>query len=58
MDYSDLGELRNWSRIYQNSKGIIDKEVFYITKSLVDRFDGIHVWFRITIERAQQFKRN
>ncbi len=38
--------------------GIINKELFYIPKYLVDRFDGIHVWFKITEEEAKQYSQN
>ena len=38
--------------------GIINKELFYIPKYLVDRFDGIHVWFKITEEETKQYSQN
>jgi hypothetical protein len=33
-------------------KGIADKDRFYLPKSLVDRFDGHNLWFRITQDEA------
>jgi hypothetical protein len=36
--------------------GIIDKDKFYLTKTLVDRFDGLYLWFKITEVEAQEFR--
>ena len=33
-------------------KGITDKKRFYLPKSLVDKFDGHTLWFRITEDEA------
>jgi hypothetical protein len=33
-------------------KGIVDKDRFYLPKSLVDRFDGHNLWFKITQDEA------
>ena len=33
-------------------KGIADKDRFYLPKSLVDRFDGHTLWFKITEDEA------
>jgi hypothetical protein len=33
-------------------KGIADKKRFYLPKSLVNRFDGHTIWFRITEDEA------
>ncbi len=33
--------------------GIIDKETYCIPKSLVERFDGHNLWFRISKEKAK-----
>jgi hypothetical protein len=58
MDYFELGEIQEIGLEYIiTQKGIINKEIFYIPKHLVDRFDGIHVWFKITEEEAQQYGR-
>ena len=50
------------SRIYivsfHQSQGVINKELFYIPKHLVDRFDGIHVWFKIPEEETKHYSQN
>jgi hypothetical protein len=33
-------------------KGITDKKRFYLPKSLVDKFDGHTIWFKITEDEA------
>ncbi|MFL6393310.1 MAG: hypothetical protein ACJ708_01450 [Nitrososphaeraceae archaeon] len=33
-------------------KGIADKDRFYLPKSLIDRFDGHNLWFRIAKDEA------
>ena len=33
-----------------------DPETFYLTKRLVDRFDGLYLWFNITEVEAQEFR--
>jgi hypothetical protein len=39
-------------------KGIVDKDRFYLPKSLVDRFDGHNLWFKITHDEANSRYRN
>ena len=39
-------------------KGILDKDKFYLTKRLVDRFDGLYLWFNIAETEAQEFRRD
>jgi hypothetical protein len=39
-------------------KGKLDKDKFYLTKRLVDRFDGLYLWFNITETEAQEFRRD
>lgn len=57
-DYTDLGEVQEIGLEYIiTQKGFINKDIFYIPKHLVDRFDGIHVWFRITEDEARQYNR-
>jgi hypothetical protein len=58
-DYFELGEIQEVGiEFVITQKGIIDKEIFYIPKRLVDRFDSIHLWFNITKEEAEQYKRD
>jgi hypothetical protein len=39
-------------------KGIADKDRFYLPKSLVDKFDGHTIWFKITEDEANNTYRN
>jgi hypothetical protein len=39
-------------------KGIADKNRFYLPKSLVDKFDGHTLWFKITEDEANNTYRN
>jgi hypothetical protein len=58
MDYIDLGEIQEVGLKYiKTKKGIIKKDIFYIPKNLVDRFDGVHVWFRVTEYESLHFKK-
>lgn len=59
MDYFELGEIQEIGiEFVITQKGIINKELFYIPKHFVERFDGIHVWFKITEEEAKQYNQN
>ncbi len=56
---TDLGEVQDVSHEYIiTQKGTLDKDVFYIPKNLVDHFDGITVYFKLTEEEAKQYKRD
>jgi hypothetical protein len=58
IDYTDLGEIQEVGIEYViTQKGIINKDIFYIPKQLIDRFDGVHVWFRIKEEELQQYSK-
>jgi hypothetical protein len=38
-------------------EGILNKDKnFYLTKRLVDRFDGLYLWFNLTETEAQEFR--
>ena len=39
-------------------KGTADKERHYIPRNLIERFDGGTVYFKITKEEAEQYKRD
>jgi hypothetical protein len=39
-------------------KGIADKNRFYLPKSLLDKFDGHTLWFKITEDEANNTYRN
>ena len=56
-DY-DLGEVHELEpEIVVTKRGLVDKDKFYLPKSLVERFDGDKVWFSITKEDAQNYKK-
>ena len=57
IDDYDLGEVQEvQDNVVTAQKGIIDKDKFYLTKRLVDRFDGLYLWFNITEVEAQEFR--
>jgi hypothetical protein len=57
-DY-DLGEVHEIEpEIVVTKKGIVDKDKFYLPKNLVERFDGDKVWFAITKEDAQNYRKD
>ena len=57
IDDYDLGEVQEvQDNVVVTQKGIIDKDRFYLTKRLVDRFDGLYLWFNITEVEAQEFR--
>ena len=57
-DY-DLGEVQDVQpEIVVTKKGIVDKDKFYLPKTLVERYDGHKVFFSITKEDAENYKRD
>ena len=55
-DY-DLGEVHEVEpEIVVTKKGVVDKDKFYLPKSLVERFDGHKVWFSINLEVDQYYR--
>ena len=59
IDDYDLGEIQEvQEKVVVTQKGILDKDKFYLTKRLVDRFDGLYLWFNITGSEAQEFRRD
>ncbi|MDW0323540.1 MAG: hypothetical protein QN632_08785 [Nitrososphaeraceae archaeon] len=57
-DY-DLGEVHEVEpEIVVTKKGVVDKDKFYLPKSLVERCDGHKVWFSITKEDAQNYRKD
>ena len=39
-------------------KGVVGKDKFYLPKSSVDRFDGSKVYFNLTEEEAEKYKKD
>ena len=57
-DY-DLGEVHEVEpEIVVTKKVVVDKDKFYLPKKLVERFDGDKVWFSITKEDAQNYRKD
>ena len=57
-DY-DLGEVQEvHDNLVVTKKGVLDKDKFYLPTSLVERFDGHNLWFRITKEDAQTMRKD
>jgi hypothetical protein len=55
----DLGEVHEIEpEIVVTKKGVVDKDKFYLPKNLVERFDGHKVWFKITKEDAQNYRKD
>jgi hypothetical protein len=56
-DY-DLGEVQQVDpEIVVTKRGVVDKDKFYLPKGLVDRFDGDKVFFSLTKEDAQNYRK-
>jgi hypothetical protein len=56
-DDCDLGAVVEvQDNVIVTQKGILDKDKFYLTKRLVDRFDGQYLWFNLTEVEAQEFR--
>jgi len=57
-DY-DLGEVHEVEpEIVVTKRGVVDKDKFYLPKSLVVRYDGDKLWFSITKEDAQNYRKD
>jgi hypothetical protein len=57
-DDGDFGEVQAVEDDYVLTKrGVIEKDKFYLPKSLVYGFDGHTLWFEVTEKDAYQFKR-
>ena len=55
----DFGEVQLiMGYIVITEKGIVNKDRFYLSKSLVDKFDVYKLWFKITQDEAHSRYRN
>ena len=55
----DLGEVQEiQSDVVVTQKGVLNKDKFYLPKNMVDRFDGQNMWFKITKEDAEVYRRD
>lgn len=51
---ADLGEVQEVRQDNVITKaGVVDKEVYSFPTSLVERYDGHNLWFRVTKEEAE-----
>jgi hypothetical protein len=59
IDDADLGEVQlTIGDTVITEKGIVDKDRFYLPKSLIDKFDGHTLWFKITEDEAYNIYRD
>ena len=59
IDDADFGEVQmTVGDTVITEKGIVDKNRFYLPKSLADKFDGHTLWFRITEDEANNTYRS
>ncbi len=59
VDNADFGEVQEVGLEYIiTQKGTLVVDKFYLPKSLVERFDGNTVWFKITKEEANKYKKH
>jgi len=55
----DLGEVHEVEpEIVVTKKGVVDKDKFYLPRNLVERFDGDKVYFSITKEDAETYRKD
>ena len=56
---ADFGEIQEIGIDYvMTKKGVVGKDKFYLPKSSVDRFDGSKVYFNLTEEEAEKYKKD
>ena len=59
IDDADFGEVQLiMGDTVITEKGIVDKDRFYLPKSLVEGFDGHNLWFKITQDEANSSYRD
>ena len=57
IDDYDLGEVQEVNdNVVITQKGVTHKDKFYLAKRLVDRFDGLYLWFSITEAESHEFR--
>ena len=58
-DDTDFGEVQEILGEYIiTKKGSVSKDIFHITKNLIERFDGSTVYFKMTKDESKQYKRD
>jgi hypothetical protein len=57
-DDVDLGEVQEFDSFnIITEKGTVDKEKYYIPRNLIKNFDGNTVYFNITKDQIEQYKK-
>ena len=57
-DDTNFGEVQNVTHEYiVTQKGTVDKHVFWIPKNMLVRFDGSTVYFNVTKDEVEKYKR-
>ena len=58
VDDANFGEVQEIGVDYiVTKKGLVSKDKFYLPKNLVEKFDGDKVWFNITEEEGNRYKK-
>ena len=58
-DDTNFGEVQHVTREFVvTQKGTADKDVFYIPKDILVRFDGSTVYFNVTKDEVKKYKRD
>lgn len=58
INLKDFGEVEKIDDDYiVTKKGLVNKDKFYLPKNLLEKFDGNTLWFKITEEDADSYKR-
>jgi hypothetical protein len=59
IDDYDLGKVHDIdSDIVVTKRGLVDRDKFYLPKSTVVQFDGDKVWFNVTKDESNAFKKD
>ena len=59
IDDSDLGEVKEVDGDYViTKKGIVSKDKFYLPKNLAVKFDGHKLWFKVTEDEMDDYRRD
>lgn len=59
LDDYDLGEVQDLNEEFViTKKGVVDKDKFYLPKSKAVKFDGDKLWFEVSKEEAETYKRH
>ena len=58
LDDADLGEVQEINNDYViTQKGVVSKDKYYLPKNLVIRFDGDKLWFNVSKDETDTYKK-